>query len=297
MLSGGSTERQARAAFERPVALDYPRAMMQDITTSVRRNGDLGGGNHLLEFGAPRDMLEAMGSAQFFMIGVPGTDILLRRPFSVCGLPGTFEDGAADCAQVLYKVFGRGTAMLASLKEGAPLTVLGPLGRGFEPPADPAAEPVLIAGGIGSAPFPLLVRELARAGRPRAHMFYGGRSTADLPLLDWFRERCAELTVTTEDGCLGERGLVTAPLERWLDGRPSRPVELYVCGPEPMLKAVARLALARGVPAQLALEAHMACGFGVCIGCVVPTRTADGQRRYERVCVEGPVMRAERLAW
>jgi dihydroorotate dehydrogenase electron transfer subunit len=271
--------------------------MIQDITTTVARNEDLGGGNHLLEFEAPASMIDDMGSAQFFMIGVPGSDVLLRRPFSVCGLPGTFADGRAGAAQVLYKVYGRGTALLATLKAGAEITVLGPLGRGFELPADPVAVPVFVAGGIGSAPFPLLIDELRRAGRPAPVMFYGARGSGDLPLADWFDAHTGALHLATEDGTAGAAGRVTAPLLAWLDEQRDRPQEWYVCGPDPMLKAVARVALERDIPAQLALEAHMACGFGVCIGCVVPCRAEDGGIRYDRVCVEGPVMRAERMAW
>jgi dihydroorotate dehydrogenase electron transfer subunit len=271
--------------------------MIQDITTPVTRNDDLGGGNHLLEFEAPGSMIGDMGSAQFFMIGVPGSDVLLRRPFSVCGLPGTFTDGRPGAAQVLYKVYGRGTALLATLEAGAEITVLGRLGRGFEPPADPDAVAVFVAGGIGSAPFPLLIDELRRAGHPAPMMFYGARGSGDLPLVDWFDGHVGALHVATEDGSAGTHGRVTEPLLAWHDKHRERPQEWYVCGPDPMLKAVARTALDRRVPAQLALEAHMACGFGVCIGCVVPCRAEDGGIRYDRVCVEGPVMRAERMAW
>jgi dihydroorotate dehydrogenase electron transfer subunit len=271
--------------------------MIRDITTEVTRNVDLGNGHFLIEFDAPSEMIDGMGSGQFFMIGVPGSDILLRRPFSVCGLPGTFSDSATGRAQVLFKVFGRGTAMLSSLAPRAPVTVLGPLGRGFAPPSDPRAVPVLVSGGVGIAPFPLLVRELERGGRPAPILFYGGRSRSDLPLVEWFGPPCQEVHVATEDGSLGATGRVTVPLERWHDEHRDQPQEWYVCGPDPMLRAVARLARSAGVSAQLALEAHMACGFGVCIGCVVPTRGENGDLRYERVCVEGPVMRAERLAW
>ncbi len=270
--------------------------MIRDLTTTVAVNRDLGGGHHLVAFDAP-GIVRAMRPGQFFMIGIPGSEVLLRRPFSVCGLPGTFDDGGERAAQVLYKVVGRGTALLAALGPGAPLTVLGPLGRGFEPPEDPDALPVFVAGGIGSAPFPALAVDFERAGRPKPLLFYGARTAIDLPLLDWFRGRCREVVVTTEDGSAGERALVTRPLMRFLDEAKGKPLELYACGPEPMLRAVSNLALARGLPCQLSLEAHMACGFGVCIGCVVPTRAEDGGTTFERVCVEGPVMRAERLAW
>lgn len=270
--------------------------MPQDITTAIRRNTDLGNGNYLIEFDAP-EMVAGMQPAQFFMIGTPGSETLLRRPYSVCGLPGTFDDGGDEAVQVLYKVYGTGTARLASLKPGAPLDVLGPLGRGFELPADRSLVPVLVAGGIGSAPFPAWIDRLNRAGLPKPILIYGGRSAGDLPLLDWFREHCSEGIVTTNDGSLGHRGFVTEPLARLLEERGADGLHLYVCGPDPMLKAVAAIAVAHGVDCDLALEAHMACGFGVCLGCVVPVKTADGGVRYDRVCVEGPVMPASGMAW
>jgi dihydroorotate dehydrogenase electron transfer subunit len=272
-------------------------SMPRDLTTPVTRNLDLGHGSFLIEFDAP-DLIDGMQPAQFFMISVPGSDALLRRPFSVCGLPGTFEDASPTAAQVLYKIVGRGTAHLAALRAGATLSVLGPLGRGFELPEGDGVTPVLVAGGIGSAPFPALVAHMLAAGHEPV-MLYGARSSSDLPLLDWFRERCAEVVVTTDDGSAGERALVTAPLERLIDRLGTNSVRIYACGPGPMLRAVAGIALRRGVRCDLSLEARMACGFGVCLGCVVPTHGAgpDGDDGFERVCVEGPVMRAERLAW
>jgi dihydroorotate dehydrogenase electron transfer subunit len=269
--------------------------MPQDIVTPILRNTDLGHGYHLVEFAAP-DMAAQMQPAQFFMIGIPGGEVLLRRPFSVCGLGGTFDDRPHDTAQVLYKVVGKGTALLAALRPDAELNVLGPLGRGFTPPAKAEARPVVVAGGIGSAPFPALLAAL-RGREPRPLMFYGGRSADDLPLLDWFREH-AEVVVTTDDGSLGRAGLVTEPLCELLARSDPPDLKLYACGPEPMLKAVARISLEQGLDCELSLEAHMACGFGVCLGCVVPTRR-PGQDAiaYDRVCVEGPVMRPEALAW
>jgi dihydroorotate dehydrogenase electron transfer subunit len=270
--------------------------MVQDFTTPVLRNVDLGRGNWLLEFEAP-DVAASMRPAQFFMIGVPGSDVLLRRPFSVCGLPGTFTDGPVGAVQVLYRVYGGGTKLLASLRTGASLHVLGPLGCGFQLPTEKDTMIVIVAGGIGSAPFPAFLAELARNGR-RATMIYGARSAGELPLLDWFRERCDAVFVTTDDGSLGARGIVTGPLEAMLQSAGRERLHLYVCGPSPMLKAVARMALAAGVVCDLSLEAPMACGFGVCLGCVVPTHEfPNGPVAYERVCIEGPVMRAEHMAW
>lgn len=266
-----------------------------DFSASVLRNTDLGHGNYLLHFELP-EQARAMEPAQFFMVGVPDSAVLLRRPYSVCGLPGTFADARPGAAQILYKVVGRGTGLLAALSDGASIQVLAPLGRGFRAPASPEVRPVFVAGGIGSAPFPALAARLGDHGA-RPIMFYGARSAGDLPLLDWFRDACEGVEVTTEDGSEGRRGLVTAPLERLLRESPADKLHVYACGPEPMLKAVAALTVDRGVTCDLALEAHMACGFGVCLGCVVPTRRKNGVVGYDRVCVEGPVMPAEQLAW
>src|SRR5512140_597723 len=166
-------------------ALHGEGSMQQDIATVVARNLDLGHGHFLLEFLAPAAASE-MTPGQFFMIGIPGAEVLLRRPFSVCGLPGTFDGAPPGAVQLLYKVIGRGTALLSSLKPGAPLTALGPLGRGFGLALDPGVTPVFAAGGIGSAPFPALAAALAARGASSA-MAYGARTADDLPLLDWFR--------------------------------------------------------------------------------------------------------------
>ena len=269
--------------------------MPLDFDAPVRRNVDLGHGNFLIEFDAPEEIRGGMRPGQFFMIGIPGAEVLLRRPFSVCGLPGTFLGAPADAVQVLYRVYGRATGLMAALKPGAHLQVLGPLGRGFEPPADPRATPVFVAGGIGSAAFPCFAAELAAAGR-RPVLLYGARSKGELPLLDWFETHCARTLVATDDGSLGRKGFVTVVLEELL-AEPGLEPHLYACGPTPMLKAVAKIALAAGVPCDLALEAPMACGFGVCLGCVVPCHDGAGGVRYDRCCVEGPVMPASRLAW
>ena len=270
--------------------------MPQDITTTVLRNVDLGNANFLLEFGAPPSMT-GMAPAQFFMVGIPGSETLLRRPFSVCGLPGTFDDAPGGAVQILYKVVGAGTGLLALLAPGATLNVLGPLGNGFETPSRPAARPVFVAGGIGSAPFPALASWLSGQTAP-ALMYYGARSKGDLPLADWFAAHTERLIVTTEDGSAGHKGLVTEPLRELLESSETGSVHLYACGPAPMLKAVAELARDHETPCDLSLEAHMACGFGVCLGCVVPTRRPGSDEiQYARVCVEGPVMRAGVLAW
>jgi len=299
MLAALPTSVKKRVWFDRSDRVVYPAAlrvscMPRDITTAVLANTDLGAGNWLLEFGAP-EMAATMRPAQFFMIGIPGSATVLRRPYSVCGLRGTFEDRPAGAMQVLYKVIGQGTGLLAALAPGAKITVLGPLGNGFTAPDDADTIPVFVAGGIGSAPFPALLDSL-KSRFPKPRMFYGARGAGDLALSDWFGER-TELETATEDGSAGVHGRVTAPLIEMLDRTPGEKLKLYVCGPEPMLQAVGKLAIERNLRCELSLEAHMACGFGVCLGCVVPVHRAGDEVGYDRVCLEGPVMDATCMAW
>jgi dihydroorotate dehydrogenase electron transfer subunit len=269
--------------------------MIHDIETVVASNHALGNGNFLLEF-RHETMAEALQPGQFVMVGMPGTGILLRRPFSVCGLSGTFAGQTGDAIRILYKVMGQGTKVLSDIGPGAKLTILGPLGNGFPLP-EKGRIPVFIAGGIGSAPFPALASAILRKGGPRPVMFYGARAAGDLPLKDWFQEHCETVHFATEDGSEGQEGLVTAPLIQWLESRSPDSIELYACGPEPMLRAIHGLVVPRQIRCHLSLEAHMACGFGVCIGCVVPTHGSDGEVNYTRICVDGPVLPAEKLAW
>jgi dihydroorotate dehydrogenase electron transfer subunit len=228
----------------------------------------------------------AIQPGQFIHVRPPGEDLLLRRPLSLYD-----ADPAAGTIEVLFKSVGAGTARLATLHPGAPVDVLGPAGRGFRVAAE-AGRALIVSGGLGVAPFVALSRLLLeRHWQVRwLHGALGSRHLfprARVPEGVDYRE-------ATDDGSAGFHGRVGAMLEaRSWDGW--RPDVLYTCGPEPMMDALAeRLARDpawRGVPMQASLEAHMGCGLGVCLGCVVPT--ASG---YERVCTEGPVFDATH-AW
>jgi dihydroorotate dehydrogenase electron transfer subunit len=178
----------------------------------------------------------------------------------------------------LLEDVGPGTHRLGELAPGEEMWLLGPLGRGFERPAE-GRRPLLVGGGIGIVPLACWQDELGEAPallgfRDAAHA-EGARLLRDVEL-------------ATDDGSAGHHGLVTELLEERLDG--GGPFEVYACGPPAMLETVRLTAGERGVRAQLALEAGMACGFGACFGCVVPTRGG-----YARVCVDGPVMAASDL--
>jgi len=164
--------------------------------------------------------------------------------------------------------------------------VLGPLGRGFTPPGD-GRRAILVGGGVGIAPLAIL--QDALTGAPPA----AGETTALLGFRDGARARgaglLADARVATDDGSSGYHGLVTDLLEQELRRDPHAAV--YACGPAAMLEGVRAICAGTGTPAELALEAAMACGFGACFGCVVPRRGGG----YLRVCLDGPVIDAELL--
>jgi dihydroorotate dehydrogenase electron transfer subunit len=179
----------------------------------------------------------------------------------------------------LLEAVGPGTERLAELEPGEGLALIGPLGIGFKRPP-PGTRPLLVGGGIGVAPLLCLQDELIEAG---AAVLLGFRTAAHAQAATLFT--AAE--VATEDGSVGPATLVTDLLrERLTDDAAA----VFACGPPAMLEAVRALCAAREAPAQLALESGMACGFGACFGCVVPTRSG-----YVRLCVDGPVLDAERL--
>ena len=263
--------------------------MPLDSTVTLLENRRLGPAAYIASFRSEA-LARDTQPGQFVMIGFPaGTEPLLRRPYSVyrVGRPGT----PPDTCEVQYKVVGQGTARLASLRAGEPIACLGPLGSGFQAPP-PGATPLLVAGGIGIAGLLHQAVRLASSGRgPR--LLFGCRSAEDVPLAEGFEALGIPTEIATEDGSAGRRGLVTALLEEHL-ARPA--VEVYACGPAPMLRAVARQAAGRA-GCQVSVESPMACGFGVCLGCVVETAHGEGFGRFVRACVEGPVFRAEALKW
>jgi dihydroorotate dehydrogenase electron transfer subunit len=155
----------------------------------------------------------------------------------------------------------------------------------------------MVAGGVGLAPFAMLAQAL-NVLNVRQKLFYGARSAAELFYLDFFAALGVELVLATEDGSRGERGRITAPLGRCLDGAANRtPLTVYACGPEGMLAAAARVAASHGRPCQVSVERIMGCGMGGCYSCVVPLRGEDGAWHNVRSCLAGPVLAADQILW
>jgi dihydroorotate dehydrogenase electron transfer subunit len=228
--------------------------------------------------------LAAARPGQFVMIrGAWGRDPLLPRAFSLMSVAP-----ASGTADILAKTVGRGTALLERALPGAEVDVLGPLGTTFPAP-DPDCVDLLVAGGVGLPPL-YMQGELAAARRlvGRSEMLYGGRATKDLVLLDEMKAMGLALHLTTEDGTVGAKGLVTRVLEARLDAYRGKRVRVMGCGPNAMLWAAARIAREREVPCFISLEEQMACGIGVCLGCAIPARS----RPYRYVCSNGPVFDA-----
>jgi dihydroorotate dehydrogenase electron transfer subunit len=212
----------------------------------------------------------------------------LPRAFSVAE-----AESGADGVRLdfLLEAIGPGTGRLAALGPGETLRVTGPLGRPFSAPsalAPDAAGAILVGGGIGIAPLAILRSELADRGVPQ-RVLLGFRDRTHSGGLELFR--CSEMRLASDDGHIGHQGYVTDLLGVLLEGDDAASAAVYACGPPAMLEAVRALCAERGVAAELAMETPMACGFGSCFGCAVPV--AGGG--YIRLCVDGPVVRADEL--
>ncbi len=202
----------------------------------------------------------------------------LPRAFSV--LRAAHDPAGGIELQFLIEDVGPGTKRLCELGPGDGLLLVGPLGNGFEPPRD-GRRALLVGGGVGIAPLAILQDRIGAV--PAALLgFRDGAHAESAALLPGAR-------VATDDGSVGHDGLVTDLLLDELRDRAEQ-AEVYACGPPAMLEAVRSICAEHGVPAQLALESGMACGFGACFGCVIPTREG-----YVRLCLEGPVLDGELL--
>jgi dihydroorotate dehydrogenase electron transfer subunit len=227
---------------------------------------------------------------QFVMLSVgSGMNPLLRRPFSIHRLRP--EGPQRVIVEILYKIVGEGTALMARMSVGDVVDILGPLGKGFTI-RETYRRIYLAAGGIGAAPMVFLLETL----RQKTHgghyqIFLGGRSRDDLLCREVFERLADHLHCTTDDGSEGPQCFLTSPLEE--EARRHAPDAIMACGPMDMLVCVAGIAERLNVPCQLSIESAMACGMGACLGCAVPA--ADGNGSYYHVCKDGPVFDARLL--
>jgi len=261
---------------------------------------------------------------QFVMIRfAEGSDPLLGRPLAVYDTvmgTDTAMDTSADTDSVLsvptsidlvFVAVGKFTRQLAKAPVGQKVKVWGPLGNGFAPQATDHL--VMVAGGIGQTPFLSLAREALGKRRygnddsprevssvsPKVTLCYGAKSAEFLAGVEDFEQLGVDVRISTDDGSRGHHGLVTDLLRQVLEeskGAQTSP-RIVTCGPEPMLKAVCKVAAEREVPCQVSLETPMACGIGICFSCVCKIRDGENGWDYKRSCVEGPVFDAKDIVW
>lgn len=263
--------------------------MVEEIV-SLETNEEIGNNIWLLEFRS-LPLASRAQPGQFLMVHVAKRtkDPLLRRPFSIHGIQDR------DRVMLLYNRVGAGTALLSTLKRHDSISIIGPLGNGFTLP-EPRESTILLAGGMGLAPLFFLAQALQKARRDVAKVFVGFPTSEEVVRIEQLKELGVDLFLTTEDGSLGSKGVVTDLLEghlgREVEGKPA----IYACGPPLMLKKVADGAAALNLKCYVSLEGHMACGLGVCMGCAV--KSAPGQEKpYYYVCQDGPVFPSQAIDW
>jgi dihydroorotate dehydrogenase electron transfer subunit len=253
---------------------------------------------------ARRVILLSLDAAMLASAARPGQYVMAIPPSGGAAATAlAIYEAEGKLASLLFFITGKRTGELAELRPGDRLDLIGPLGNGFDF-SNALRDAAIVAGGVGIASVLLCAHALLATGA-RVRLFYGARTAELLVDVQRFADAGCELIVTTDDGTRGERGFITAALER-----AAAPEMMYACGPTPMLRGVARIANAMRVPAQLALEETFGCGVGGCWGCVVPLVASSPQAPgfppaslggsdvvYTRICREGPVFWADELRW
>lgn len=245
-------------------------------------------------------------AGQFVAVQVQNSSIssydpLLRRPIS-------FAEISPDQDEItlLYRIQGRGTEILARVRCGEKLSVMGPLGKGFSLPEE--GELWLVAGGIGIFPLYPLAQSALAEGRT-VRLFWGGEDQSFIKssgLAAW-QALGIPMYLSTLDGTLGDKGLVTEQLQGRLTelfgqmiqtkGRSPRAISVATCGPKKMMQAVTELCIHFAVPVQVSLEERMGCAVGACLGCVCTILDETGTLSHKKVCQDGPVFRGEEVVW
>ena len=259
---------------------------MKDIKTKILSNRKVGNAYYKMALDAPYIARKAR-PGQFVQIKCSDSlEPLLRRPFSIHRVNGNME--------ILYETVGRGTEILSRKKEGDSVDILGPLGNGFSLPEVSNLEPraIIIAGGIGAAPLVYLTEELTKKKIKTIVLI--GAKTKNLILCEKdFKKAAHEVYVSTDDGTYGSHGFVSKLFHKILKITESQfETVVYVCGPQGMLKCIAQICQERNFECQVSLEEKMACGIGVCLGCVVKTISGN-----KLACKDGPVFNANELIW
>jgi len=248
----------------------------------VTENIALNTTNFLIKL-ASSDSLPLLKPGQFVNIEIKDScEIFLRRPFSVFDV-----DYETNTMSLIVKILGRGSKKLTEIKTGESISVIFPLGKGFSYPKKDDRI-LLIGGGSGVAPMLFLAKE-SGLKRENISLILGAKTIDDHINVDDYGQYC-NLYYTTEDGSLGEKGFVTQ--HSVFQNNLNNYDKIYACGPDAMMKAIAKEAKKENVFCEVSLENLMACGFGVCLCCIEPTIKGN-----LCVCTEGPVFNINDLKW
>ena len=250
------------------------------VTAKVLEHGLIAGDVWSLVVAVP-EIAKQTKPGQFVHIKINDSlEPLLRRPFSIADC-----NAAQGTLTLIYRVVGRGTALMTKLQPGDTIDCMGPLGNGF---ALNAQRPLLVGGGMGLAPLLLLAR--AFCSQP-ATMLMGGRNEQELFWSNLYASVCKNIHITTDDGSVGQRGFTVDALPELLASGKFDAV--YACGPHIMLKGVAAIATQYHIPCQVSMEDYMACGVGACLSCTC----AGTSGKRLKVCTDGPVFDAGEVVW
>jgi len=227
---------------------------------------------------------------QFIMLDLPGKSPFLRRPFSIHKL--IIEKDSIIGIELLYRVVGEGTRILANMQKGDIASILGPLGNGFLI-KNKFQRIFIVAGGIGVAPILFLSLFLQKKGfsLSKVSIFMGAKNKDDLLCIDDFVNIGMNILIATDDGSYGKKGLITDLLT--VAVKENKADIIFTCGPSPMLKQVAKIAKMHKIPCQISVESVMACGLGACLGCAIKGR--GELNKYMHVCADGPVFNSKTL--
>lgn len=251
---------------------------------------------YLMRLKVPAYFQESL-PGQFVMLRVPGKDFpFLGRPFSIYSV---YADQNDTVIEILYRVVGKGTALFSGMKMNEEVSVLGPLGLGFDIFED-RKNIILIAGGIGVAPISFLAehyRRLSPDKNPKISCYLGAETGDKLIGLERLEKVCSEVKVSTDDGSSGHHGLITELFDKDLISCGNDNTFIYVCGPHQMMKSLAHILERHPCGCQVSLEERMACGIGTCLGCAVVTKSDNGQNQFSRACKEGPVFDIKSIDW
>jgi dihydroorotate dehydrogenase electron transfer subunit len=265
---------------------------MKQFKAKIILNKKIAPEHYILSFKAPK-IAKDTKPGQFFNVRVSSSyQPLLRRPFGAHKI-------SKDRVEILYKVVGKATEILSKKKKGNTLDALGPLGNGFEllsqkrnPSLAGRKYAILVSGGHGVAPLYALAEKLSALGS-KLSVFMGAKSRKHVISEADFKKLGAKVYISTDDGSMGYKGLVTDLLNKKLKGASlNKRRTIYACGPKPMLKEIARLGSRYKIPCQVSLEEYVACGIGTCMGCAVKTKEG-----FKLVCKDGPVFDAGEIVW